>query len=269
MAQQPGFPEQLGTMYKRMALDCIVDMAYAVSMDFSQRLDLYHNVSSETAIKLAKLHGEYGYNANFPNREIRASLYRPIFGELGSDWQGGGNGSPFQTSRLHVLAAAVALAENYTSTPQIGEDSLIAAVRSASDSFIIQMRTLEGAGFTQTDSRTKEIFKTSEEILKDKEVAGRFSVDPPTDPAWPLGPKDGNGAILVQQITSLLPDIPGGQITIADFSRMKLMADTGCRSIIGILDPDFETDKDKLLQVNAHLNAWARELGMVGGTMPQ
>lgn len=258
------FKDLLATLYILWVLDCIVDLAYAVSKDFSARLQLYQNVKPDTVKLLAKINGFYDHHPDFPGPEIRATLYRPIFGELGSDWQGGGN----DRSRVYLLAAAVALAENYTATPQLGDASLIEAVRSASLPFRTRLLELEGCGFESTYNRVTNIFETAESILKDPGIAGVFGVAAIKDPDWPRKP-DSNGARLVHQIRSQLPDIPGGLIKPDEFIQKQRMADQGHKSIVGILDPEIDTDDAKLLQVNTHLYAWARELGlMIGQATP-
>src|SRR2546423_4044931 len=107
--QQPSFGQRLGLMYKRWVLDCIPNLGYAVSVDFSTRPELYKQVNAKTAQQLTELQSEYGFEPNLPNDTIRLMLMKPIFGE--SDGSGSGNdGSIFQSSRMPVLAAAAAFA---------------------------------------------------------------------------------------------------------------------------------------------------------------
>src|SRR5437773_4292122 len=86
---RPPTGQQLGLMYKRWTLDCVVNIAYAVSLDFSQRPELYQEVGNATADKLTQLQSDVGYEANFPNVNTRQILMSPIFGE--SDGHGSGN----------------------------------------------------------------------------------------------------------------------------------------------------------------------------------
>src|SRR5947208_2143982 len=107
----PSFSQQLGLMYKRWTLDCVVEIAHAVALDFSGRPELYQQVGDDIAAKLTELEANYGFQADFPDMPIRLRLMQPVFGE--SDGHGSGNdGSAFQTYRLPVLAAAADFAEN-------------------------------------------------------------------------------------------------------------------------------------------------------------
>jgi hypothetical protein len=264
------FKDLLGTMYKRYVLDYIIDIAHAISIDFSSRIHLYRNIDQATATNLTNLQSNYGFTGNFPNKETRTILYMPIFGKLGSDgWGNANSGSDWQTWRLKVLAASVALAENFSSTPQIGDSSLIEGVRSPSVNFINHMLDFEGASLTQTDARIKEIFKISESILKDKGVAAVFGVNGAIDPKWPLLSRDSNAVTMVHQVTTQLPNNLWGEINREKVRHLEEIANRGEKAIIGILDPKFETDDAALLKTNAELNAWARELGLVGGVIPQ
>ncbi len=101
-AVAPSFGQELGLMYKRWTLDCVVTIAHAVAVDFSDRPELYRQVADDIAAKLTELQASYGFQANFPDMPIRQRLMKPVFGE--SDGHGSGNdGSAFQAYRLPVL----------------------------------------------------------------------------------------------------------------------------------------------------------------------
>src|SRR5437899_6990759 len=105
------FGERLGLDYKRWTLNCVVTIAHAVALDFSDRPELYQQVADDIAAKLTDLQANYGFQSDFPDMPIRLRLMQPVFGE--SDGHGSGNdGSAFQTYRLPVLAAAADFAEN-------------------------------------------------------------------------------------------------------------------------------------------------------------
>src|SRR6516162_4721802 len=99
------FGQRLGLMYKRWTLDCVVTIAHAVSLDFSNRPELYQQIADDTATNLTNLQSNYGFQANFQDMTIRQRLMKPIFGP--SDGHSSGNGgSAFQMYRLPVLAAS-------------------------------------------------------------------------------------------------------------------------------------------------------------------
>ncbi|MDX1415690.1 MAG: hypothetical protein R3293_15950 [Candidatus Promineifilaceae bacterium] len=263
-AQGRSYGQILGRMYKRWVLDCVVDIAYAVSIDFSQRPELYQNIDPATADKMTDLQSAYGYAKNFPSHDIRANLLLPIFGQ--SYAQGGGNdGSPFQTARMVVLAAAADFAENAQPT---GFPMLRERIRSALVPFKNHMEDVKGASLAQTNQRTDAIFTLSSEILRDPQVAGVFGVSSTIDPDWPLAADDTEGAKLIEKITTQLQGIPAGQITSVQFIRKQRYGSKGEISILHILESDFENDDSLLDDLTAQLYAWGSDLGLIGGSPP-
>jgi hypothetical protein len=61
------FAQRLGLDYQRWTLDCVVKIAHAVAVDFSDRPELYQQIADDTAAKLADLQANYGFDANFPD----------------------------------------------------------------------------------------------------------------------------------------------------------------------------------------------------------
>lgn len=256
---------QLGLLYKRWTLDCVVNIAYAVSLDFSQRPELYQEVGDSTADKLTQLQSDFGFEANFPNLNTRQMLMSPIFGE--SDGHSSGNdGSTFQSSRLPVLAAAADFSENAqpTAFPMLRE-----RVRSAIVPFRTHLIDLKGASINQTQKRTEFIFDTAQSILKDPKVAVVFGINGNIDPTWPLESTDPQGAKLIEKITTQLTGLPYGVITKETFVRIQRIAEKGDLSIRIIIDQDIENPEFNLDPLISELYAWGSDLGLVGGTRPQ
>jgi hypothetical protein len=252
-------------MYKRWTLDCVVNIAYAVSVDFSQRPELYQDVSDDTADKLTELQSGFGFEANFPNVNTRQILMIPIFGE--SDGHGSGNdASTFQTFRLPVLAAAADFSENAqpTAFPMLRE-----RVRSSIVPFRTHMVDLKGASINQTQKRTNFIFEIARSILKDPKVSVVFGINSNIDQAWPLESTDPQGAKLVEKITTQLTGLPYGVISKEMFVRMQRIAEKGDLSIRIIIDQDIENPEFNLDPLISELYAWGSDLGLVGGTRPQ
>jgi hypothetical protein len=264
-ANQPTRGQILGLTYRRWTLDCIVNIAYAVSLDFSQRPELYQDVGDATADTLTQLQSDFGFEANFPNVTTRQMLMAPIFGT--SDGHGNGNdGSTFQTSRLPVLAAAADFSENAqpTAFPMLRE-----RVRSAVVPFRTHLIDLKGASINQTQKRTQAIFDTSQTVLKDPTVSGVFGINGNIDNDWPLTSTDPQGAKLVEKITTQLTSLPYGVITKAMFVRIQRIAEKGDQAIRIIIDQNIEDPKFDLDPLIAELYSWGSDLGLVGGTRPQ
>ena len=261
-AAAPDFGQLLGAMYERWTLDCVVTIGHAVSLDFSDQPQLYESVSTDTATKLTKLQGDYGFQADFPDMNIRQRLMKPIFGQ--SDGHGSGNdGSEFQQRRLNAVVAAAKFSESGQLSGVLG---LLKAIRDTS----IELKdhlSIEGASLSQTEARTRFIFEVAQSILKDPTVSGRFGITKAIDPKWPLeSPFDKQGAQLIENITKALPALlPYGVITHETFEHIQQTAGDGFEPIRIILDEDIAGKGFKFEPLAAALYGWGSNLGLVGG----
>jgi hypothetical protein len=265
-SQRQPFGQQLGLMYKRWVLDCIPNLGYAVSLDFSRRPELYKQVDPKTAKLLTDMQSQYGYVPNFPNQDIRLTLMKPVFGISDGHQVSTSNTSAFHNARKSVLAAAAGFAENAqpTAFPMHRE-----RIRSASVPLRRLMEDLEGASLSQSDARIAAVFDTAAAILRDAGVAVVFGVSGEIDDDWPLTSTDAEGAKLIEKITTQLPDMPNGVISRDRFVNLQRIAEKGAVSIFGILETDTEANDDALDQLTAHLYAWGSELKLIGGVRPQ
>lgn len=248
-------------MYKRSVLDCVVEVAVAVAHDFSNRPELYQGVSPGTADNLTDLQSNVGFEESFPDNRIRTTLYRPIFGA--SDGLGNGNdNSPFQTTRMPVISAAVDFSEH---TQSAGYGMLRERIRSAIVPFKNQIEDVMGASLDKTASRTEAVFNLAVSILSDSTVAGIFGISGQIVQGWPLDKDstDPKGAKLIENITTQLQGISTGLVTREKFIRMQRIAEKGAASLEFILDGKFETDPDELDKLTAQLYAWGSDLGII------
>jgi hypothetical protein len=267
LVQPSSFGNELGLLYRRWTLDCVVTIAHAVSLDFSDRPELYQRINADTASRLTELQGSYGFQANFPDIQIRERLMKSIFGQ--SDGHGTGNdGSEFQTFRLPVLKAAAGFSEN---AQPITFPANREAVRNAIVSFRAHMTDLSGASLSQTDKRISHIFDVAQTILKDDNVACVFGINAKINQGWPLQSTDAQGANLIEKITTYFGALlPYGVIPRSMFVHMQRIAEKGFQSIRIILhETEAETiekpefDIDPLI---TELYAWGCELRLVGGS---
>ena len=267
--QQPSPGERRGQLYKIWVLNCIPHLGHAVSLDFINRPELYKQIKdNDTVDKLTEMQSMYGYAPNFPNDDIRLMLMQPIFGA--SDGHGNGNdGSPFQTSRMPVLAASAAFSES--SLPEAFQMHR-ERIQSAIIPFRTFMEDLEGTSLDRTESRMGSIFDTAASILRNSDIAARFSINKDIPAAWPLESTVSHGAQLIKNITSQLPDMPYGVISQDRFVRMQRIAENGCESIKLILDRNIESiavTDNTLDPLIGRLYAWGSDLGLIGEAMPQ
>jgi len=262
--------EQLGLMYKRWTLDCIVEIAHAVSLDFSNRPELYQRINDDTAAELTGLQGSWGFQANVPDTKIRQRLLKSIFGSS-DGYSSANDGSEFKSFRLPVLAAAADFSENAqpTTFPSLRE-----RVRNAIVPLKIHLTDLRGASLSQTERRIAHIFDVAQAILRDPDVAAVFGIVAAIDPAWPLESTDdqgtAQGAKLVENITTQLKGSASrGVISRETFVYLQRVADKGFQSIRIIVDEKIEEPKFDIDLLIIELYAWGCELGVVGGNRPQ
>jgi hypothetical protein len=260
------FSQQLAQLYQRWTLDIIPSLGYAVSLDFSHRPELYKDIKNTTAKNLTNIQSQYGYAPDFPNRDIRLMLLKPIFGLSDGHRNGNDNVSAFKKARMPVLTAAAGFAENAqpTAFPMHRE-----RIRSAIVPLRRYMEDLEGASFEQTSLRVSKLFDTAAAILRAAEVARVFGINGTIDNDWPLKSTNSEGAKLVEKMTTQLPDMPHGIIARDSFVSMQRLAEKGYQSISMILDNDIDSDNDLLDALTAQLYAWGSELRLIGGVLPQ
>jgi hypothetical protein len=262
--------ECIGSLYNQWILDCVICAARAVSKDFSYRPQFYQDVDPKLAEQITMLQSVSGYEANFPGKEIREMLMKPIFGM--SDGHGDGNdGTPFQATRMNLLAAAADFAEH---TQPTGFESLRERIRSAIVPFKTHLDDIKGASLEQTEIRMREIFTLSAIILRDSKIRVVFGINRIIPDKWPLRSNDPQGAKLMEEISTQLEGFPHGPISRDRFVRMQRIGEKGKKSLIGILDDNTILDDDTnnpetLDRVTAQLYAWGSDLGLIGGARPQ
>lgn len=265
-------PAELGLMYKRFVLDCISDLGYAVSLDFSQKPHLYVEID-DIADNLSQLQSAINTRSTLPGKDTRAQLYNSIFGNWEGDKAGKDN-TPFKTLRMKLFQAAASYAENAQpfrfAALRIDVINAIAAPRDHFEGLI-------GSSLQQTYKRTNSIFEISQEIIMHEKIIRRFGIDGEIDDkAWPLSSPNSIGTKLIHEMSRNLEGMPGGVIARDEFVRMQRIAQRGAESLTELLDPtldDIPDDVDEkhpsVLRLNkfiGNLYAWGRDLGLIGNS---
>lgn len=184
--------EALGTLYFYWALDPLIELAYAVSMDFVNRPQLYQSVP--IIDELVTLRMQYGSAPMFPNAQQRQAMLNPVFSR--SDAQrpdATATASPFYTHRKKLMDAATAYAERAVDT---GIQMLKDRIASASVPLRTNLQAIYGKSVESTRRQINALFGLSIHILREPHIARAFGVDPPAD-KWPQESDDANGAKLV------------------------------------------------------------------------
>lgn len=257
------YATSLGLMYRRFVLDCISDLGYAVSQDCFYRPQYYQDLPVGIVKSMGILQASMGTQPDLPDRETRAMLYNPIFGN--SDVTGTGNdGSAYQAGRLKLIASATAFSER---TQAAGFLAVRERVMSSLVSPIDHFKGIVGASFTESDHRTNALFELSMKIITDTAVRGIFGINKAPD----LEFSNSEAAKLVQRISEQLQDlIPSGRISREKFTEQLRMAKNGKEAIELMLNPDVLTGDEGLLDtLIPKVYAWGSDLGLVGGGSQQ
>jgi hypothetical protein len=178
------FSTLVGRLYGLWSLDCLIDIGYAVSVDFAARPQLY--LSNDIPDSIVQLRTSYGMTANFPNTAQRQSIMMPIFGRSDALKPDASNGSaPFQIARNKFLDAVKAFAERAVDT---GIAMLEERVRSAAIPLDAHFRAFAdtsnaepGKSLRLTSGQIEAISNTVASILVAPSVARVF----PGRPAAP------------------------------------------------------------------------------------
>ncbi|MCP5107620.1 MAG: hypothetical protein GY950_29805 [bacterium] len=262
--ETPSDGERIGSLYNQWVLDCVICAARAVSQDFSYRPQFYQDVDPKLADQITVLQSESGYKANFPSKEIREMLMKPIFGM--SDGRGDGNDvTPFHATRENLVGAAAIFSENAL---EANFRSLREPIRSAIVPFKTHLDDIKGASLYQTEIRMRKLFTLSAGILRDSKIRVVFGINRVIPEEWPLRSNDPGGAKLMEEISTKLEGFSHGRISSTRFLIMQRIGEKGKKSIMGILDENTDDD-DTLDGVTAQLYAWGSDLGLIGGLVPR
>jgi hypothetical protein len=249
-------PVNIGQMYKRWALDPIIEAAKAVSVDFVERFLPYNRV--RTADELADLKSRTGNDPYWPDLSQRRAIYGALLGPSDS-YQIPRDASPFHEAAAGLREAAIKYSERVFDT---GEPMLRQAFIDEIETLQAHLNMLEGAAVNRGDAQTRAIFEAAVEILQDPAVARAFGLPPPDNDEWPLETRnyDGKGAFLIDEITQVLAPQGTGHITRSRFIAMQRVANRGQETIDGVLAYDEDWTEDQVKELIGKAYSWATAL---------
>jgi hypothetical protein len=231
-------PRQIAGLYFYQILDCLVDLAFKVTIDFRKRPQLYKNLGNPSiAPTLAALNAKYGTEVNFLSRNERNEIYVPIFGS----WDGSSSNQTDSFPRLRndLVRAATAFALG----AEEGAAILREGVRTAHRPFKDYLVGLQGDSvrFSKDTALSDLTEKTCYPILRNREVAGIFGVTGIRGGDYPYA-TDPAEDILVEQICMQLSRIDNFPIylTTERISNLQRAALRGVEAIATVID--FEDD---------------------------
>ncbi len=231
-----GRPYEIAGLYYFMRLDCLIDLAHKVSVDFFKRPQLYIDLGDvATAQLLARLNARYGSDEEYLSKSQRDAIYVALFGQSSGPPVTNGIGN-FPRRRDQLMEAATAFAERVYDT---GVEMLRERVRTTHRPFKEDLLGLQGSSLTwsRTQSLPRLTERTAYRILRDKGVAAVFGITARPEPPWPFV-EDSNGDKLVEELSKQLSgdNEPGMPITRAQFSDLQRAALRGAEAITAILD---------------------------------
>lgn len=225
-------PRQIAALYFYQTLDCLIDLTYAVAVDFRKRPQLYRELGQASqhqsiAEILGRFNAQYGTEITVLSGIQRRDIYVPIFGDSQDD--------SFSRLRQDLIAAAKAFAER---SAESGIEMLRESVRSAHRPFKDYLLGLHGDSvrfhqrvlFEQTEKVCYPVLR-SEAIGAVFGIAKRSAAEYPyqTDPAEDL---------LVEGISSQLSAGDGAKwyLTREKISNLQRAALRGTEAIATAID---------------------------------
>ena len=229
----------LGDMYARWTLDCLVEIAHAISIDYFSNPEFYQG--DDTPDHIVDLWLSYGSVKNFPNKDQRAILAGAIFG--------GSDGYPpkgattyndaFHQNRDPLFMACIAA---QTATASESRAGLNQQVRQALPNFLSYLEGFPGKAAGLAYGQIEAVSETSFAILRSDTVSSRFiGTHFKISEEWPLPKSDSNGDKLIAECLSKLKiavDLPHG------FPKLRALAQAGREALDVIVTT---TDLDDII----------------------
>lgn len=231
------FPTIAGNLYARWTLDCLTEIAYAISTDAISRPQLYQ--SDDIPDDLVPLRMSYGTAPHFPNSTQRQAMMMPILGSS-DGFKGAGSQSSFQIARRKFVDACAAFAEQAS---QIEGSILEDRIRSSAKILRAHFHGIRGKSFLLSEKQIQALFDITVRTLKAPGVTKIFGIGH-LEPEWPMDSTDPNGAKLVENLGSALSLSGNNRLTFTDFLLLQRVAQEGSHTIRLLLSGDPLSDKD-------------------------
>ena len=237
----------IADLYLRWTLDFLIDLTYAVAIDFITRPQAYQ--ADDFPDEILTLRMSYGTTLHYPNAVQRQLMVTPI---LGASDAGKGNGSStFSVARKPLFDACSAFVERAS---EIREAALALRVRAALAQFQGYCSGMQGRSVDLTIGEVQSVSDVAIRVLTSPGVAAVFGV---TEPAgnWPLAAVDGNGAKLVEAIGNTLQLPPQYRFSYSQFGLLQQVAVSGQQAISMALRPE-SSDAARLPELVAKVYNW-------------
>lgn len=242
------FPNVIASLYSLWTLDGLVELAYAVSLDFVSRPESYVDANIPDVISDFRV--SYGTDKEFQNTAERQAMVWPILGR--SDWLKPDNcmaKSQFYTVRYAFLDAC---SDFSTKGVETRLEPLEAAVKQSLEDFRNYFSQVRGKSTDVASELLVKVSKHATDVLTADGVArvfgfksaGQdwpFAVDSNIDPD-----ANSNGAKLVQAIGTQLIVPADYKLTAIKFMQLQDVATQGALTLKRVLttDPSLASAED-------------------------
>jgi hypothetical protein len=248
------FPQLIGHLYATWTLDCLIEIGYAVSVDFITRPQLY--LSEDIPDPIVDLRMSYGTDPRFPNTAQRQAMMMPVFGRSDGLRPDASTGTaPFHVARKKLVDACIAFSERVVDT---GIAMLEERVRSAIVPLRAHFEAFRGKSIQLTTQQMNAISNTVVSILQSPDVAKVFSVSPP-ESGWPFDSDDPNGAKLVENAGSVLPLPQECKVGYTKFILLQRVAREGVQALSLVLTTN-PSSEEQLLALISKVYTWGTSL---------
>jgi len=250
----------IGRLYSIWTLDSLVEIAYAISVDFISRPQLY--LSDDIPDAIVDLRMSWGTDARFPNTAQRLLLMTPIFGRSDGLTPDASTGTAaFHVARKKLIDACIAFSERAVDTgiamlkERVG--SALVPLRAHFDALGDQGHAGKSLRLTAT-VQMQPVSNTAVGILLSPGVAKVFSVSP-ADAKWPFNSTDPNGAKLIESVGTRLPLAQDYKLSYTKFILLQRVAQEGERALIHVINANPDSDDD-LLALISQVYTWGTSL---------
>lgn len=245
-ASPPPLPSVVRT-YGRWSLDCLVDLAHAISHDYVARPRHYRHIPDDIAEVLSRFRFSTGSDPAWPNGLQRAASYHSLMG-------------PLCQRMASLRASAISVAK---STPGEGSNLLRRAFIDEIDSTRPSLPKPDGNEISAQERSIQGIFDNAVRVLTCKQVAEVFGLPPAPGDGWPMnGHLDGDAAYLCEEIDKRLMRLgTAGTMTQQKFLVLQRVARFGAQTISETHDEPVALDDVERIDIKVQsAYSWATAL---------
>lgn len=235
--------QPISALYQRRMLDCVVEIAQAVSQDYFRRSNHYRDVPEKIRSILSEFQTLVGSHPDWPDTTQRASISDSILKDL--------------CMALPGQSAKFLIQKESDKNNEVVQETLMQEAHSLHSI----LEGLERRRVQIGENSTRKIFQNAVEVLKCKEIARIFGMSPIPKGDWPInGVFNLESAYFIEKIANKLL---GSESTLSHrkFISLQRVAHYGALTIQGVLS-EFQTGKEPERMVALFRNTlcWVQEM---------